>query len=222
MSRRTRSTAGFEARRAERRLGLMPDGAVRASIAQTAARLIVEHGLADWSLAKRKAARELDLPDRTALPNDGEIEEALREYHALFGGEEHLATLQAQREEALVWMRRLATFRPLLVGGVAEGWASEHSDIRIELTTDDAKSVEITLLNGGYEYRALPARHPDGPSDLYIDTRRGGVRLIVRTPGAARQLPRRDRYGQEAVRLDVPQLEALIASASEPRPAQST
>jgi hypothetical protein len=207
----SRSVARFEARRAERRLGLTSDGVQRATIAQIAARLIAEHGLTDWSLAKRKAARQLDLPERSALPNDAEIEEALREHHALFGGAEHAATLRAQREEALVWMKRLAAFRPLLVGGVAEGWATEHSDIRLELQADDAKSVEIALLNGGCAYRTLPSRNGDSVFDYFVDTRRGGVRLTVRTPTAARQLPRRDRHGQEERRLDAAQLAALVA-----------
>jgi len=100
------------------------DAQNRVRIAQAAARLIVEHGLTDWSLAKRKAARQLMLSEREALPDDGEIEVALAEHHALFGGGEHAAALRAQREEALVWLRRLDEFRPVLVGGVAAGWAS--------------------------------------------------------------------------------------------------
>jgi hypothetical protein len=210
MSRRAqRSTVKFENRRAERRFGLGPDGAQRASIAQLAARLIAEHGIADWSLAKRKAARQLDLPERAALPGDDEIESALRDYHALFGGEAHEASLRAQREEALAWMKRLAAFRPLLVGGVAEGWATEHSDIRIELAADDAKSVEMALVNGGCTYRTLPDRNGES-AELAIQTRRGVVRLTVRTHGAARQLPRRDRRGQEETRLDAASVEALL------------
>ncbi|HVE49137.1 MAG TPA: hypothetical protein VNG69_05905 [Casimicrobiaceae bacterium] len=213
MARRaSRSTANFEARRAERRSGLTADGAYRATIAQTAARLIAEHGITDWSFAKRKAARELDLPARAALPHDEEIEDALREYHELFGGEGHAATLRAQREEALVWMERLAEFRPLLVGGVAQGWATEHSDIRIELTADDGKSVEIALLNDGCEYRALPMRSEDSPPELYVDTRRGGVRLTVRSYEGARQLPRRDRHGQGAQRLTADAVRKLLAT----------
>ena len=211
MSRRApRSTLKFENRRAERRFGLGPDGAERASIAQLAARLIAEHGIADWSLAKRKAARQLDLPERAALPGDDEIEAALRDYHALFGGEAHDASLRSQREEALLWMNRLASFRPLLVGGVAEGWATEHSDIRIELAADDAKSVEMALVNGGCTYKSLPDRNGES-TELAIQTRRGIVRLTVRTHGAARQLPRRDRHGQGEVRLDAAALEGLLA-----------
>ena len=210
MARRAaRSTAKFEHRRAERRFALGPEGAQRATIAQTAARLIAEHGIADWAHAKRKAARTLQLPERVALPGDDEIEDALRDYHALFGGAEHEASLRGQREEALLWMRRLAAYRPLLVGGVAEGWATEHSDIRLELAADDAKSVEMMLVNGGCSYRSLPQRAEAAP-ELAIQTRRGVVRLTVRSHGAARQLPRRDRHGQAEVRLDEAAVAALL------------
>ncbi|HVF63261.1 MAG TPA: hypothetical protein VNE58_04635 [Casimicrobiaceae bacterium] len=211
MARRAaRSTEKFEIRRAERRAGLGADGAYRATIAQTAARLIAEHGITDWSAAKRKAARQLDLPERSALPGDDEIQEALRDYHALFAGEEHEAMLREQREEALLWMKRLAQFRPRLVGGVAEGWATEHSDIRLELAADDDKAVEMALLNGRVAYRSLPLRNGEPSSELVIETRRGVVRLIVLTHSAARHRPRRDRHGQQEVRLDAARVEALL------------
>jgi hypothetical protein len=208
---RNERITGFVQRRAERRSAFATEGRERESIAQTAATLIAEHGIADWALAKRKAARQLGLPERGALPGDDEIEDALREYHALFGGEEHEATLRAQREEALVWMKRLAGFRPLLVGGVAEGWATEHSDIRLELSADDAKAVELALINGGASYRSLPPRSAEAQADLYIETRRGVVRLTVRTREAARRLPRRDRHGREETRLDADALAEVLA-----------
>jgi hypothetical protein len=216
MGRRSRTernprAAAFEERRSERRSSFAAPGHERESIAQLAAQLIAEHGIGDWSAAKRKAARRLGLPERGPLPGDDEVEDALREYHALFGGEEHEAVLRAQREEALVWMGRLADFRPLLVGGVAEGWATEHSDIRLELAADDAKAVELALINGGASYRSLPPRSPEAQADLYLETRRGVVRLTVRTHEAARRLPRRDRRGREEVRLDAGALAGLLA-----------
>lgn len=215
MGRRTRperedGAAPSQRRRGERRSPFAAEGRERESIAHLAAQLIAEHGIADWSSAKRKAARQLGLPDRGPLPGDDEVEDALREYHALFGGEEHDAMLRAQREEALVWMKRLAEFRPLLVGGVAEGWATEHSDIRLELSADDAKAVELALINGGASYRSLPPRSADAQADLYIETRRGVVRLTVRTQEAARRLPRRDRHGREETRLAQAQVAALL------------
>jgi hypothetical protein len=197
---------------------LSGDDENRQRIAQTAARLIVEHGITDWSHAKRKAARQLMLSECCALPGDDEVEAALTEHQALFGGEEQAATLREQREEALVWLRRLHAFRPLLVGGVAAGWASAHSDVRIELTTDDHKSIELMLINADIAYRAAPMRSGEARTDLYIETRRGGVRLIVRDEREARQRPRRD----EEARLDAAALERLLetgdgATGSDPK-----
>ena len=181
----------------------------RVRIAQAAARLIAEHGITDWALAKRKAARSLMLSEREPLPGDDEVAAALIEYHALFGGEAHAATLRAQREEALRWMRRLREFSPLLAGGVAAGWATAHSDIRLELAANDAKLVELALLNAGVAYRAMHSDR-DGAAELYVDTEGGGLRLSVRKPADARQRPRRDRHGNEEIRLDEAALIELL------------
>jgi len=194
---------------ARRSIAPTRDAQNRVRIAQVAARLIADHGIADWSLAKRKAARELMLSPREALPGDDEIEAALAEHHALFARGTHEEQLRTQREVALRWMRRLAQFAPLLVGGVAAGWATEHSDVRLELVAPDPKAVELALLNAGESYRAMgPDR--DGAAELYVTDRAAGVRLSVRTPEQARQRPRRDRRGQEEIRLTADELAALL------------
>ena len=187
------------------------DAQNRTRIAQTAARLIVEHGIADWSLAKRKAARQLMLSEREALPADSEIETALAEHHALYGGSLHDETLHGQRTEALVWMEKLSAFQPVLIGGVAAGWATAHSDIRLELCADDAKAVELALINIGVSYRVPPARSRDAHSELHIETPRGGIRLIVMNDAGRRQRPRRDAQGNDEVRLSISALSALLA-----------
>lgn len=190
------------------------DAQNRVRIADLAARLIAEHGLSDWSLAKRKAVRQLMLPERTALPGDDEIEAALAAHHALFGGDAHAASLRSQRREALRWLRTLEAFAPTLVGGVAAGWATAHSDIRIELVADDAKSVELALINGNVAYRVAPGVSQRAAPELLIDTPNGGVRLVVRTPIAARQRPRR---GGDEARLNARALAQLLGeSASDP------
>ncbi|MEO8537377.1 MAG: hypothetical protein ABI533_07605 [Betaproteobacteria bacterium] len=186
------------------------DAQDRARIADVAARLIAEHGIADWSLAKRKAARQLLLPDGAALPADGEIEAALVTHHALFGGDAHTVTLRDQRRQALSWLRELAEFSPTLVGGVAAGWATEHSDIRIDLVADDSKEVELTLINRNVEYRVSPVDARQRMIELFIDTRKAGIRLSIRTPAVARQRPKRDRRGAEDARLDADALAALL------------
>ena len=173
------------------------DAQDRTRIAQAAAKLIAEHGIADWTLAKRKAARQLMLPERTAAARaTTKSKRRSSDYHALFGGAAHVAQLRAQREHALRWMQRLAQFEPALVGGVAAGWATAHSDIQLDLVAANAKSVELALLNAGVDlpHDECRRRRPAAHSHRHAA---GSVRLSVRTPEEARQRPRRDRHGAE-------------------------
>ena len=66
---------------------------VTAEIAQTAARIVVEEGL-EWGPAKQRAVRQLGLPGRTALPDNDQLEEAIREYIELFCGDTQPQELQ--------------------------------------------------------------------------------------------------------------------------------
>jgi len=184
----------------------------RARIAQAAARLIAEHGLADWSAAKRKALRQLMLPESTALPSNEELILALQAHHALFDTAAHDACLRAQRTEALVWMKRLAAWDPLLVGGAAAGWATQHSDVRLELVADDPKPVEIVLAGAGVSYAALPPRDDAGDARsarLLIETPRASLRITIVTTQQRRNRPRRD----DLPRLDAAAVAALLESS---------
>jgi len=169
----------------------------RIRIAQTAARLIAEHGLVDWSLAKRKAVRQLMLPETVPLPSNEEIEAALTTHHALFGGDAHAQALRRQRAAALSWMRRLSTWDPLLVGGVAAGWATVHSDVRLELVADDPKAVEMALAGAGVGYTvASPGDNASAPGgrtvELFMANAGVGIRLSILTPQQRRNRPRQD------------------------------
>ena len=55
----------------------------QAEIAATAARLVVEEGL-EYGPAKRRAVKQLGLPSRAALPDNDAVEDAVREYIAVF------------------------------------------------------------------------------------------------------------------------------------------
>ena len=185
----------------------------RALIAQAAARLIAEHGLTDWRMAKRKACRELGLPDHEALPGNEEIEQALRDYNSLFHGATQPATLRAQRADALQWMERLSRWGPVLTGAVAAGWATEHSEVRLELEAEDAKAVELALINAGVVY-AQVSEAPGGEArapQLRIDARATVVRLVIMSPQQRRNRPRRERSGGDE-RLTLSQLRALLAA----------
>ncbi|OYX11238.1 MAG: hypothetical protein B7Z11_05050 [Acidovorax sp. 32-64-7] len=111
-----------------------------AEIASTTARLVVEEGL-EWGPAKRRAVRQLGLPARTPLPDNDEVEDAVREYIALFCADTQPRELRALRQLALVWMERMSAFRPHLGGAVWRGTATRLSDIYLQLFCDDSKSV---------------------------------------------------------------------------------
>jgi hypothetical protein len=195
----------------------------RARIAQAAARLIAEHGLTNWRVAKRKACHELGLPDQEALPGNDEIEQALRDYNTLFRGATQPATLRAQRADALQWMERLSRWNPVLTGAVAAGWATEHSEVRVELEAEDPKAVELALINAGVAYAQAPAA-PRGEAQapqLRIDTRATVVRLVILSPQQRRNRPRRERPGAEE-RLTLPQLRVLLAADDPGEPILAT
>ena len=151
--------------------------------------------------------RQLLLPETTPLPSNEEIEAALADHHALFGGDAHLTALRRQRIEALAWMRRLAPWDPVLVGGVAAGWATEHSDVHLELVADDPKAVEIDLAASGVSYAALPPREGDATAHLRIESSPAGIRLAIVTPLQRRNRPRKS----EESRLTTEALAALTA-----------
>jgi hypothetical protein len=194
----------------------------RTRIAQVAARLIAEHGLNDWRMAKRKACHELGLPDHEALPGNDEVEQALRDYNSLFHGATQPATLRAQRCDALQWMKRLSRWDPVLTGAVAAGWATEYSEVRLELQAEDPKAVELALINAGVVYAQVPEalRAEAQAPQLRIDAGATVVRLVILSPQQRRNRPRRERLSTEE-RLTLSQLKALLATndPAEPIPA---
>ena len=132
---------------------------VRRALAQEAARIMAEHGIGDFLVAKRKAAERLGVVDGAALlPKNREIESALAEYQRLFGGETHLTALNAQRRAALSAMRYLREFEPRLVGAVLSGTATEHSDVQLHLFADCAESVTLKLLDEGVPHEVTEKR----------------------------------------------------------------
>ena len=189
----------------------------RARIAHTTARLIAEHGLADWNAAKRKACRQLGLPEHEALPGNDEVEQALRDYNTLFRSEEQPARLRRQRTDALRWMERLSEWNPVLTGAVAAGWATAHSEIRLELEAEDAKAVELSLINAGVAYG--PAPLPPGALhqvQLRIECPDATLRVVIVSPHERRSRPRREAAVSADERLTIAQLRALLNSTPAP------
>lgn len=189
-------------------------------IATTAARWVVEEGL-DWAAAKRRAVRDLGLPARTALPSNDQLEEAVAEYLALFCGQTQPAELYALRQLALVWMQRLAAFRPHLSGAVWHGTATRNTDIYLQLFCDDSKSAEIALINERITYQSSTMNGLHGKDvpvlslcvpcpELRVQV---GVHLLVYDADDVRGALRPDKKGRPP-RGDIAALSALLQAAA--------
>ena len=129
-------------------------------ICATAARLVVEEGM-EYGPAKHKAARLLG-QRRAALPGNDALEDAVRDYLALFCADTQPAELAALRGVALQCMDQLAEFRPLLIGAVWRGTATRLSAVRLRLYCDDAKAAELALLNRRIDFVLASESGPRG------------------------------------------------------------
>lgn len=189
---------------------LRPDHGMRATIAATAARLMAEDGVDDYFHAKRKALRQLGLPEHTALPDNAEVEAALRTHLSLYRGEEQDALVAVLRRSALGLLEMLAPFHPYLTGSVLDGTAGEHSYIDILLFADSAKEVEIFLLNRGLDVSHVDPRSDKVEAVLRIETDTADANLIVMAP-AMERVVMKHRDGRQRARIRADGLATLLA-----------
>jgi len=143
----------------------MSASSITEEIAATAARLVVEEGM-EYGPAKRRAARALGRNSaRSAeLPGNDEVEDAVREYLAVFCADTQPAELAELRRIAAHWMERLASFRPYLTGAVWRGTATRLNAIHLDLYCDDSKAAELALLDRRVDYDVASAPGPRGDS----------------------------------------------------------
>lgn len=184
-------------------------------IAGTAARLIAEDGITDYSAAKRKAAQSLGLPDHTRLPENSEIDAELRVYQRLFQDDEHSARIDHLRRIAAEIMTLTQRFNPYLTGSVLEGTAGRYAEIDIQLFTDSAKDVEIFLLNQRIDYAHSTPRSDRAEAVLTMHSDDAVANLIIYPPHEERvAFKTRDGRVRQRTRLEA--LNKLLAETTEP------
>ena len=152
---------------------------LRTLIASAAARLIAEHGLADYALAKRKAAHHLGLPDGTPLPENAEVDSELRIYQRLFQGDEQGDRIDHLRRKAVEMMKIMQRFNAYLTGAVLDGSAGRYAEIDIQLFTDSAKDVEIFLLNQHLDFAHSVPRTDRAEAVLTLNDDDAVINLII-------------------------------------------
>lgn len=192
---------------------------LRLALAREAARLMAEHGISDFLVAKRKAAARFGVEDGAVLPKNTEIEAALGEYQRLFGGETHVEMLYAQRLAALEAMRRLHEFAPRLVGAVLSGTATEHSDVQLHLFADRPESVIIRLMDQGIPHEVTERRVRMNAERVLtypgvrFEVADQPVEATVFPLDGIRQAPVSPVDGRPMRRADAAELELLLAEA---------
>jgi hypothetical protein len=135
----------------------------RLELAEEAARLIAEHGIQDFALAKRKAAERLGVrAGGGALPSNAEIHQQLVERQRLFEPEVHDRRLAKLRSIASDVMQVLDGFRPKLVGSVLDGTATLNSAIELHVFADSPEAVAAALEGQGFRVHDSQRRYRFG------------------------------------------------------------
>lgn len=183
-------------------------------IAQKAASLIVEEGIADYQLAKRKACERLGFSPKSDLPRNHEVEQAVLEYQRIFAGDAQKTELQHLRQVALDVMKLLEGFEPRLVGSVLKGTANALSDIHLHVFSDDAKSVAITFLNIGQDYQSIDRRmtegNPQGIPGFRLLWEGANVEILVFPYDGLRAAPPSPVDGKPMQRANTADVSALL------------
>lgn len=189
---------------------------MRNRIAAQAGRLMAEDGIADFALAKEKAARQLGAPSTQALPSNDEVEAELKAYRELYHPEQHTAVLQALRGKALAAMRFFEKFDPYLTGPVLSGTAGAFSAIHLSLFSANEKELSMFLLDRRLKFEIAEETHFRGPRAHNVPAMRvewdgTPLHLALYEPveirGALRQ-----GAGVPAERANIAAVERLIAA----------
>jgi hypothetical protein len=189
---------------------------LRQRVAQEAARLMVEQGIRDFSLARRKAAERVGVTQRQQLPENEEIEAAQAEYLRIFYPESQPQRLRHLRETALRAMKLLQHFEPRLVGPALKGTADQHSPVNLHLFAQQPEEVSWFLLEQRIPHDTSERRYPGKPQQRYplFSFMAGDVQieLTVFPIDGLRQAPRSPVDGLPIKRANLEAVRKLLES----------
>jgi hypothetical protein len=142
-----------------RRNGRAASEMLRKRLAQESARLMIEHGIVDFGLAKRKAAERLAVKAAGALPSNAQIEHCLAERQRIFEPLAHDARVDDLRRIAATIMEMLGDFEPRLVGPVLAGTATINAAIELHVFSDTPEAVAAVLGDHAVGYSVCERRY---------------------------------------------------------------
>lgn len=181
----------------------------RIRVAQQAAKLIAEHGIRDYQLAKRKAADQLGLDIKSSMPRNDEIELALREYQQLFDAKKTSERMTSLRSAAIECMQLFKEYSPLLAGRIVQGTATDHTPITIHIFYDNPRVIATLLMDKEIDFdtsekrlRVNNEKYQDYPCFLF-DHKKNKVELLVLPHQLQRQAPLSKENARPMKRLNI-------------------
>lgn len=198
----------------------------RQEYVQEAARLMADGGIQDYELAKRKARDRLRLPAGFPAPRNQDIEAALIEYRALYGGARHDEDLRNLRRLAADAMSALGDFRPRLVGPVLSGAADGASAVCLHLFADAPEDVALYLIEQRIPFRDTEHRVRMSSGDVAripgFSFVADGVQvdLLIFAGRARRHTPMSPVDGRPMRRANLAEVRALAEAAPPEWPAE--
>jgi len=191
---------------------------LRQRIANLAAQNMLESGIRDFQLAKRKAAVQLHISENSIMPSNQEIEQALIEYQGLFHGQTQPQELQQLRQTALQAMQFFRVFKPRLAGDVLSGSADKNSRVELHLFADYPEQVGIFLMDEEMPYEEKSRRlrfNQDSYIEMPVFTFVADdtpIELVVFPLDGIRQAPISPVDGKPMQRADVKAVELMVES----------
>lgn len=195
---------------------------LRERVAQEAARLMIEHGISDYGLAKRKATRRFGVRAPSALPGNAEIDACMAQRQRIFEPESHSRRLRELRRLALEAMDALAGFAPRLAGPVLTGAINVNSSIELHLFTDAPEEVARALDAWDKPWRDCQRRYRYNGRGVVLvpgyrfNVRRRRVDALVFPDRGRRQAPLSPVDGRSMPRANRRRVQALIRSGACP------
>ncbi|WP_018873141.1 hypothetical protein [Thioalkalivibrio sp. ALJ16] len=203
---------------------------VRQELAQEAARIMLDDGIRDFGLAKRKAAEHLGVDARHEMPGNLEIQDAAIERSRLFADADSQAAYRSRLAAALVVMERLRHLEPRLVGPLLQGLVESQPLINLHGFAETVEEVILELgergihcETGEHRYRSRQGREQRvpflafrGPDDTDVELTifpLDGIRQAPPSPVDGRPMARAARHEVERMLEDAAQSAGLSAAA---------
>ena len=181
---------------------------LRRQIAAEAAKLLASGREADFTTAKRRAARILGVRfSVTDFPTTREIRDAVRRIDELSDSGRMEVNLRRMRVAALRLMRAMKNFRPKLVGGLVAGEATTGLETTIDLASPTLSSVVDAFVAASAEPLITEHTSPDSAT-----SRLGILHLSGDYPVKLRIFASEDDLGEG---LGIEDLEVLLDHEAE-------